>query len=166
MALVMLLRTQRCYLIGQKFTAKTDHNSLKHLQTQPSLSSRQVRWVQTLQEFDVKIEYLPGMFNTIADILSRRPDHAKCSACRKPSIDFATILFENQHPLETQARELVARFGGTWREGQQWIVTPAAIPEILKLTHDSILGGHFGRKIDHLAQDRAILFLDADEPGY
>jgi len=149
MALVMLLRTQRCYLIGHKFTAKTDHNSLKHLQTQPFLSSRQVRWVQTLQEFDVQIEYLPGKFNTIADILSRRPDHAlKCSSCRKPAIDIATIdIFQNQDPLETQARELVARFGGTWIEGKQWVATPAAIPEILKLSHDSILGGHFGIKI-------------------
>jgi hypothetical protein len=66
MALVMLLRTQRCYLIGQRFTVKTDHISLKHFQTQPSLPSRQVRWVQTLQEVDVKIEFLPGKFNTIA----------------------------------------------------------------------------------------------------
>ena len=79
----------------------------------------------------------------------------KCSSCRKPAIDIATVdTFQNQDPLETQARELVARFGGTWIEGKQWVATSAAILEILKLTHDSILGGHFGTKITRHKTER------------
>ena len=52
----------------------TDHHSLTFLQTQPTLSKRQVRWVEFLQEFDFEIVYKPGSSNQVADALSRRPE--------------------------------------------------------------------------------------------
>ncbi|GJP44383.1 hypothetical protein CLOM_g3762, partial [Closterium sp. NIES-68] len=38
-----------CYLEGRKTTVYTDHCSLKYLKTQPSLSRRQVRWIDFLE---------------------------------------------------------------------------------------------------------------------
>jgi hypothetical protein len=82
LALVKLLLGNRHYLIGHRFRAFTDHKALIYLQTQPRLSRRQAGWVEALQEFDFTIEYIPGPFNTIADILSRKPEYLpKCSKC-------------------------------------------------------------------------------------
>ena len=55
----------------------TDHKSIIHLQTQPKLSERQVRWNEFLSEFgtDLVIEYEAGKMNIVADALSRRSDH-------------------------------------------------------------------------------------------
>jgi RNase H-like domain found in reverse transcriptase/Integrase zinc binding domain/Reverse transcriptase (RNA-dependent DNA polymerase) len=75
LAVVHFIRSWRHYLDGQHFVVKTDHQSLKYLDTQPHLSKRQIRWVETLQQYDYTIEYQPGSSNQVADALSRRPDH-------------------------------------------------------------------------------------------
>ena len=71
LAIVHALRTWRVYLLGRHFQVFTDHHSLTYLQTQPSLSKRQARWVEFLQEFDFEIIYKPGKNNQVADALSR-----------------------------------------------------------------------------------------------
>jgi hypothetical protein len=76
LALVYACRMWRHYLHnGQKFTVMTDHQSLRYLQTQPILSSRQARWKDLLAEFDFDIKYIEGPKNVVADPLSRRWDH-------------------------------------------------------------------------------------------
>jgi hypothetical protein len=47
-AIVLACKRWRPYIDGQKVTVVTDHRSLIHLQTQPSLSKRQVRWMEVL----------------------------------------------------------------------------------------------------------------------
>jgi hypothetical protein len=69
------LREWRPYLLGNKFIIITDHRSLQYLSTQDKLSARQTRWSEYLQQFDFEIKYRPGKDNTVADGLSRRPDH-------------------------------------------------------------------------------------------
>lgn len=74
LAVVHALTTWRCYLEGAShdFTIVSDHHPLVHLQTQPELSRRQARWVESLQRFNWKWEYRPGRSN-VADPLSRYP---------------------------------------------------------------------------------------------
>ena len=83
----------RVYLFGIHFDCFTDHKGLEHIQTQPKLSSRQVRWIQYLQDFNFTIEYLPGKSNTFADWLSRRPDFAehKCIQCSLPVMNLGGV---------------------------------------------------------------------------
>jgi hypothetical protein len=60
---------------GGKFIVRTDHSSLQHILKQPKLTSRQMRLLETLQEYDFDIEYWPGAKNYVQDALSRRPDY-------------------------------------------------------------------------------------------
>jgi hypothetical protein len=77
LAIIHSLSTWRHYLHGAKFKiiVKTDHKSLQYLKTQPILSSRQSRWLDTLALYNFDIEYIEGKTNVVADGLSRRVDH-------------------------------------------------------------------------------------------
>ncbi|GJP84693.1 hypothetical protein CLOP_g14744 [Closterium sp. NIES-67] len=75
LAIIIAFKTWRCYLEGGKTIVYTDHCSLKYLKTQPSLSRRQVRWIDFLEtHFHYDIVYKPGHKNN-ADALSR-PAHS------------------------------------------------------------------------------------------
>ena len=74
LAVVCALREWRHYLHGRKFKVITDHQSLRYLPTQPTLSLKQARWMEFLQQFDFDWEYKPGRTNVVADALSRRFD--------------------------------------------------------------------------------------------
>jgi RNase H-like domain found in reverse transcriptase len=71
LAIVYALREWRPYLHGSRFVIKTDHHPLRYLDTQTNLSKRQMRWMETLQEYDYEIVYVQGKFNVVADALSR-----------------------------------------------------------------------------------------------
>ena len=76
LAIVLALRKWRHLLYGSDFTVvcKTDHRPLQHFLSQANLSPRQVRWQQSLSEFNLSVEYVPGASNNFADGLSRKPD--------------------------------------------------------------------------------------------
>ena len=74
LAIIYALKTWRYYVAGQKIQVYTDHKSIQYLYTQPNLSMRQLRWKDTLSEFDVKIDYKAGGMNVVADALSRRDE--------------------------------------------------------------------------------------------
>ncbi|KAH7551268.1 reverse transcriptase [Bipolaris maydis] len=52
----------------------TDHQNLTSFMTTKKLNRRQVRWAETLAQFDFKITHRAGTLNGAADALSRRSD--------------------------------------------------------------------------------------------
>ncbi len=72
LGIIHALQTRRSYLHGAKFVINTDHHPLKYLDTQKTLSRKQARWVEFMQEFDYSINYMKGKSNVVADALSRQ----------------------------------------------------------------------------------------------
>ena len=74
LACVAAMKKFQKYLLGRKFTLRTDYKALTTLlgkgKTKIS-SARTERWREKISMFDYKVEYIKGKENTIADWLSR-----------------------------------------------------------------------------------------------
>ena len=60
LAVVGCLKAWRPYLHGLNFKIRTDHKSLKYIETQPQISPRPARWLEHLLEFEFTIEHIKG----------------------------------------------------------------------------------------------------------
>ena len=60
------------YLMGRKFELRIDHCGLKYLFDQPTINTRQARWLEFLCEFDFQIKHIKGKENKVVDALSRK----------------------------------------------------------------------------------------------
>ncbi|GBG80269.1 hypothetical protein CBR_g30635 [Chara braunii] len=74
-ALYKALVHWRHFLLGRFFYFRTDHQTLKWTKTQPALSDALKRWIEVIDHYDFKLEYLKGEYNKVADALSRRADY-------------------------------------------------------------------------------------------
>jgi RNase H-like domain found in reverse transcriptase len=70
LSIVYALKKWRPYLYGSRFVIKRDHHPLRYLDTRSNLSKRQMRWMETPQEYDYDNLYVQGNFNAFADALS------------------------------------------------------------------------------------------------
>ena len=59
------------YLQYQPFTVRTDNNPLTYILTTPNLDALGHHWVAALTGYNMKLEYLKGSDNKVADALSR-----------------------------------------------------------------------------------------------
>ena len=73
LALVYFVKYFRHYLYGQKFTARTDHASLRWLANFKNPEGQVARWLEVLSTFSMTIEHRPGRLHGNADGLSRKP---------------------------------------------------------------------------------------------
>ena len=73
LGLVLALEHFDVYLGSTPFKIKvyTDHNPLTFLKTIKNKNQRLVRWSLALQEYNLKIQHIPGSENVVADALSR-----------------------------------------------------------------------------------------------
>jgi hypothetical protein len=71
-AIVCALNIWRHYLMGKIFELRTYHNGLKYLFGQPTLNSRQIRWLDFLSEYDFDINHIKIKKNKVVDTLNRR----------------------------------------------------------------------------------------------
>ena len=71
-AVVFALKIWWHYLYGERFDIVSDHKSLKYIFTQRDLNLQQRRWIEYLEDYDFKLQYLPGKVNVVADELSHK----------------------------------------------------------------------------------------------
>ncbi|GBG78137.1 hypothetical protein CBR_g26173 [Chara braunii] len=74
-ALYKALVHWRHFLLGRFFYLRTDHQTLKWIKTQPALSDALKRWIEVIDQYDFKLEYLKGEYKKVADALFRRGDY-------------------------------------------------------------------------------------------
>ena len=60
------------YLLGRTFVIQSDHRPLQFLLEGKPMNPRLFRWALSLQQFDFKIQWIPGSQNVLADYLSRQ----------------------------------------------------------------------------------------------
>ena len=65
------VRHWQVYLAGTTFVLNLDHNPLTHLREQKNPRGKFSRWLAELEELDYSVQYIPGMFNVKAVVLSR-----------------------------------------------------------------------------------------------
>jgi hypothetical protein len=73
-SIVHPLRKWRHYLMGKRFEMRTDHNGLKYLFDEPTLNSKQSRWLEFLNEYDFDIKNIKGKENKVVDAHRIRVD--------------------------------------------------------------------------------------------
>jgi hypothetical protein len=68
-AMIVTLRKHNHLLSGIGFTLFTDHDNLLYIKDPPS--AKVLRWKLAMQEYNMKIQFIPGKDNIVADLLSR-----------------------------------------------------------------------------------------------
>ena len=90
LALVATIDHFAYYLYGRNFVAYTNHKPLCQLLTSDRLNPRLRRLSMKLQHWLVKVEYLPGRENGMADALSREERPRMASKDKTPDTSLAS----------------------------------------------------------------------------
>ena len=142
-------------------TVLTDHRNLEFICSAKRLSSRQARWSLFFSRFNFIISYRPGSRNGKADALSRmlsgpsQENHAECTILPQKNFlgvtsskAFLSLLkegYENDSLLNNPPMDISLEFkNGFWIKTHRLYVPESARVEVLRLSHDSKLAGHFG----------------------
>ena len=69
----MAFQKWECHLKANlKFEHFTDNAAVTNIQTQTKINPKQARWIQFLEEFNFKSNFITGMNNNVTDALSRK----------------------------------------------------------------------------------------------
>ena len=80
LAIIRFVDTYRHYLLGKKFTIRTDHHSLQWLMTFKNPEGIIARWIEELSKYHFDIVYKPGKEHIKADALSRCLQEPICAS--------------------------------------------------------------------------------------
>ena len=95
-AIYMAIRKLSFYITDAEVTIKCDHLPLKKFLQKQTLNAKVNNWAVELEQFNLKLEWIQGVKNMLADSLSRLLDvdpEAKLQA-EKEGHDFGTFCFE------------------------------------------------------------------------
>jgi len=118
LAVVHFMRYFKQYLLGRKFTVRTDHAALTWLRRTPDPIGQQARWLEQMEEYDFEIEHRPGTKHGNADALTRARCNRQDCACNGQLAVNAMISSRSTG---------VGLFGGSADQWTPAVVTTAAV---------------------------------------
>lgn len=149
-ALVYACRIWRHYLQGSHpFTVCTDNSPVSFLETKPTLTAKQARWMEELAQFNFQIQSIKGEKN-MADGLSRRPDLMLVLKVEELQKELTGVIASGYwsdpwfHKQENR-EGLILKEGLWYREDK--IVVPQVqevVTKILQALHTCPTAGHRG----------------------
>ena len=101
-AIYMSIRRLVFYVTDADVTIKCDHLPLKKFLTKQTLNSKVNNWAVELEQFNLKLEWIMGSKNTLADTLSRLLDvcpEAKLEP-EPPGQEFGCYCFQEMEPVQ------------------------------------------------------------------
>jgi len=105
LAIVVSLKSWRVYTEELlELTILTNHKNLVHFIIIKQLNKRQIRWLERLEQYKFKIQYILDKDNDRADALNRRSDHIKT----KKSFNHSILKINKDESLLTNKHELNA----------------------------------------------------------
>ncbi|KAA0037056.1 transposon Tf2-1 polyprotein isoform X1 [Cucumis melo var. makuwa] len=112
-AVVLAVQRWRPYLLGRKFTVKTDQRSLKFLLEQRVVQPQYQRWVAKLLGYSFEVTYQPGLENKAADALSRISPAVQLNQITAPAMIDVDIIKEEtrQDPALQEIIRLIEEQG-------------------------------------------------------
>lgn len=100
-AIVSALHQFRGYIAGSPILVRTDHESLKYFQTQQYANPRLSRFLDDIENFNVRIIYRPGKHQLAADAMLRKPDSPE--DCDPVDGDEALFVIEEDRNLSFES---------------------------------------------------------------
>ena len=77
LAVVYFVQYFKHFMLGRKFTVRTDHSSLRWIRNFKNPEGQTARWIEILETYDFDIIHRPGIRHSNADAMSRLP----CKQC-------------------------------------------------------------------------------------
>ena len=92
----------------------TDHANLQYWKSPKNLNRRTARWQADLQEYDYKIQHIPGKENIPPDALSRPPgvDQGKNDNQQQiviPPKKYKAAMIAPEQPMTTEMKRAIMR---------------------------------------------------------
>jgi hypothetical protein len=165
-AVVQSVKHWRHYLIHIEFILFTDHDSLRHINSQRKLNAKHARWFDYLQQFTFVLKHKAGVENRVADALSRKSMlintlsvDVTCFAdlpnTYKTDPDFGPVYLRlHNDPKPTEVEYNLHE--GYLFKGTRLCIPQSSLREfIIRELHSGGIAGHFGRdKTLNLVEDR------------
>ena len=102
-AIYMSIRKLTFYVTGSDITVKSDHLPLKKFLEKQTMNAKVNNWAVELEQFKIKMEWIQGAKNTLADSLSRLLEMTPEAELEKEpdGQEFGTACFKDMETVQT-----------------------------------------------------------------